>query len=273
MTLRLSRRAVLAGGSGALVAACGSGRADERHAPGELVDGSFASSAMEGVEVGWSISYPPGHEPGDRLPVVVTLHGRGEDHTAAFSRLRLDHVLAGVVAAGVRPFAVASVDGSDHGYWHRRSDGTDAGAMVVDEFVPMLRRRGLDTTRLGLHGWSMGGYGAMLLAGKDRLPVRAVAVASPALFTSAGSTPQGAFDSAADFDAHDVYAHPEWLDGVPLRLDCGRSDPFYEASRAFAGDLAHRPAGGFEAGAHTAAYWRAVAPAELRFLGRRFADG
>jgi dienelactone hydrolase len=142
--------------------------------------------------------------------------------------------------------------------------------MVVDEFVPLLRHRGLDTGRLGLHGWSMGGYGALLLAGKDHLPVRAVAVSSPALFTSAGATAAGAFDDAADFTAHDVLAHPEWLDAVPaIRIDCGESDPFHDATRSFVGRLARRPAGGFGPGRHDATYWRRVAPAQLRFLGRR----
>jgi S-formylglutathione hydrolase FrmB len=115
----------------------------------------------------------------------------------------------------------------------------------------------------------MGGYGALLLAGRHRLPVRALAVASPALFTSAGATPQGAFDSAADFADNDVHAHPGWLDGIPLRVDCGRSDPFHSATRHFVEQLAQAPAGGFGPGAHTPAYWRSVAPAELRFLGRR----
>jgi dienelactone hydrolase len=271
MTPGPSRRAMLlggvVGGAGALLAACGSA-GDGSSAAGTLLDGRFTSAAMKGAEVGWTIAYPPGHGPGDRLPVAVTLHGRGATHATAFSTLHLDQVLAAVVADGVHPFVVASVDGGDHGYWHRRADGTDPGAMVVDEFVPLLGRKGLDTGRLGLHGWSMGAYGALLLVGRDRLPVQALAVASPALFTSAGATPAGAFDSAADFESNDVLAHPEWLDGVPLRVDCGREDPFYAASHSFTSRLLQRPAGGFGQGAHTAAYWRSVAPAELRFLGR-----
>jgi hypothetical protein len=99
--------------------------------------------------------------------------------------------------------------------------------------------------------------------------VRAVAVASPALFSAAGNTPPGAFDDAEDFLRNDVYGYPELLDDVPLRIDCGRSDPFYVATRDFVGRLTAPPAGGFGAGAHDADYWRSVAPAELRFLGRR----
>jgi dienelactone hydrolase len=269
MSPTASRRALLLGATGALVTACASGRAAPPRSAGTHVDGSFSSASMKGADVGWTIVYPRGHQPGARLPVVVTLHGRGGTHATAFATLDLDTVLDQVVADGVRPFALASVDGGDHGYWHRRSDGTDPGAMVVDEFLPLLRHHGLDPGHLGLHGWSMGGYGALLLAGRDHLPVRAIAVASPALFTSAGATPQGAFDSAEDFARNDVYAHPEWLDGVPVRLDCGRSDPFHAATRRFADELSERPAGGFGPGAHTPAYWRSVAPAELAFLGRR----
>ena len=268
MTPHPSRRTLLLGGTAAALTACGFER-DGSTGAGKRVDGSFTSAAMKGAAVGWSVAYPSAHPPGERLPVVVSLHGRGASHATAFSSLHLDRVLERVVAEGVPPFAVASVDGGDHSYWHRRADGTDAGAMVADEFLPLLEKRGLDTGRVGLHGWSMGGYGALLLVGRDRIPVRALAVASPALFTTAGSTPQGAFDSAEDFADNDVFAHPEWLDGVPLRVDCGRSDPFYRSARAFAARLVERPAGGFGRGAHDSAYWRSVAPAELTFLGHR----
>ena len=270
MTPDPSRRAVLLGGSAALLAACAPSRAQSRpQGSGRREDGILASAAMKGAAIGWTIAYPPGHRPGDRLPVVLTLHGRGATHATAFSTLHLDRVLAEVVAGGVPPFAVASVDGGDHGYWHRRADGTDPGAMVADEFVPLLLDRGLDTGRLGLHGWSMGGYGALLLAGRAHIPVRAVAVASPALFTASGATPPGAFDDAEDFAAHDVFDHPEWLDGVPLRVDCGQSDQFFAATRAYVRRLARQPASSFGPGRHDAAYWQKVAPAELRFLGSK----
>ena len=122
---------------------------------------------------------------------LESLHGRGGSHSTSFSDLHLGDVVDDVVRAGAHPFAIASVDGGDHGYWHRRADGTDAGAMVVDDLVPMLRERGLRTTRLGLYGWSMGGYGALLLTGKHLLRPRAVAVSSPALFASAELTAAG----------------------------------------------------------------------------------
>jgi enterochelin esterase-like enzyme len=264
---QVGRRSLLLGGVGTLAAACAHGETSGTRAPDRFVSGAFRSRRA-GTRVGWSIAYPPGHGDGSRVPVVVTLHGRGGDHRTAFDQLHLDVALDGLRHDAT--FAIASVDGGDHSYWHRRADGTDAGAMVADELLPLLQGRGLRTERLGLHGWSMGGYGALLLAGKDHLPVRAVAVSSPALFTSAGATAAGAFDDAADFTAHDVLAHPEWLDAVPaIRIDCGESDPFHDATRSFAGRLGPGTVARFGPGRHDATYWRRVAPAQLRFLGRR----
>ena len=42
--------------------------------------GQFYSHARRRV-VGYTIAYPPGHRRGDRLPLVVMLHGFGGDHT------------------------------------------------------------------------------------------------------------------------------------------------------------------------------------------------
>jgi len=268
----LSRRTLLtATGAAAALSGCGAGSTAADRAgvpPKRFASGHFVSE-LAGGSVGWSIAYPPGHRVGDRLPVVVSLHGRGASHTTTFDVLHLGAALDKVVTdRHVPPFALASVDGGDHGYWHRRADGSDAGAMVAEEFVPLLAGEGLETGRLGLYGWSMGGYGALLLAGRRAVPVRAVAVASPALFEASGDTPPGAFDNADDYRRNDVFGEPARLSGIPLRIDCGRSDPFYAATRAFVARLRPRPEASFGPGAHDPTYWRRVAPAELGFLGR-----
>lgn len=260
--MSLSRRALLA------AAALGTASACARSASADMVSGAFTSAQMSGVRVGWTIARPRGRAM-TGLPVVVSLHARGGDHRSTFDELHLDEVLDDLTRTGVPPFAIASVDGGDHGYWHRRADGTDAGAMVAREFLPLLARRGLDVGRLGLFGWSMGGYGALLLTAERTVRPRAVAVSSPALFTSAGATAPGAFDDPADFAHHDVAAHPDRLNGVPLMVDCGRSDPFFAATRTYTARITPAPLTSFGAGGHDASYWRSVAPAQLRFLARR----
>jgi S-formylglutathione hydrolase FrmB len=147
--------------------------------------------------------------------------------------------------------------------------------MVVDEFLPMLARAGLRTEprdRIALMGYSMGGYGALLLAselGPDR--VAAVVAESPALWTSAGDAAAGAFDDAADFARHDVFARRRALAEIPIKIDCGLADPFYPAGKEFAAGLDPAPAGTFGRGDHDYGYWRTLAPSSLAFAGQALA--
>jgi S-formylglutathione hydrolase FrmB len=220
-----------------------------------------------GHDAAWRISFPPGHREGDTLPVAVVLHGRGGDERSAFDDLALDGYLADAVRGGAPPFALASVDGGDHSYWHRRAGGDDPQAMVVDEFLPLLAGQGLRTSRIGLFGWSMGGYGALLLA-ETLGPARIAAVAadSPALWTRFADSAAGAFDGETDFADHDVFAGRDRLAGIPVRIACGDRDPFYPAVREFVGDVPDLAGTDVSAGGHTDVFWRRTAPAQLRFL-------
>ncbi|HEY1135366.1 MAG TPA: alpha/beta hydrolase-fold protein [Nocardioides sp.] len=239
-------------------------------APGEVVSGDLVSVARRGRRAGWSLATPPGIDAAG-LPVVVVLHARGGDHTAAFSSagLGLDRFLAAAVADGMPPVALASIDGDD-AYWHARSNGDDPGAMVLDEFLPLLADRGLDVDRLGLLGWSMGGFGALRLAGLlGAGQVSAVAALSPALWHHYDDTPSGAFDDAADFEAVTVMGRQADLDGIPVRVDCGYGDPFCPAAEDYVDGFDERPAGDFERGDHDRGYWRRLAGPQLRFVGDR----
>ncbi len=137
--------------------------------------------------------------------------------------------------------------------------------MILDEVGPRLAGMGLRTSRLALMGWSMGGYGALLMARRHPELVVAVAASSPAMWRSFGASAPGAFDSASDFAAHRVLGTPP-APGVAYRIDCGDADPFSAVSRRAARDLRARECS-FGAGGHTAGYWRGVAPAQLAFVG------
>jgi S-formylglutathione hydrolase FrmB len=75
----------------------------------------------------------------------------------------------------------------------------------------------------------MGGYGALLAAEIQPGGFAAVAVASPAIWTSYaaqhGAVPD-AFDGPADDAAHDVLARTARLRRIPIRVDSGDADPF-----------------------------------------------
>ncbi len=233
--------------------------------PGKVVSGSFVSQHRLGAETGWSIIYPG--ERAERLPVMVVLHGLGGDHTSAITELGMDRFLPAAVAAGVPRFAIATVDGGTT-YWHPRPSGEDAGTMVLDEFLPGLAQRGLDTDRTAFQGWSMGGYGALRLAGiVGSRRVRACAALSAAVWTDASGASTSGFADAAEYERYTLFGHQSDLDGIPVRLDCGTDDPFYAADKAYLAGFHTPVTHTFQAGAHDAAYWTRMLPAQLAFVG------
>lgn len=140
--------------------------------------------------------------------------------------------------------------------------------MVVEEFLPLLRRHGLPVERIGLWGWSLGGYGALLLASRlGASRVAAVVTASPALWRSFAETEPDVFDDAADFSRNDVFTREGELAGIPLRIDVGDNDPFASAVEEFRSQLSPTPAGGVSSGFHDDAFWMRVIPPEIEFLG------
>jgi len=249
---------------------------------GPLVLGSFASKGMSpapahAVPVDFEISYPPGSKPGDPLPVAVLLHGLDESEATAFdSDMAFNLYQAQAVAHGVPPFAIATVYGADE-WWHPRADRTDAAALVVDEFLPLLAGRGLRAgagDKVALMGWSMGGYGALHLGGLlGPARVAAVAAMSPAIWPSYLETTVGAFDGQADFDRNGVFGRQASLADIPVRIDCGLQDGLCAFAKVYVEGFAHRPAGGWQPGEHLPGYWRSVAPAHMDFVGRALAAG
>jgi enterochelin esterase-like enzyme len=242
--------------------------------PGTVLSGSFVSEHRLGEETGWSLLLPPGVQGQGRVPLVVSLHALGWDHTTALSKdVGLAQFLAQAVDRGVPPFAIATVDGG-RSYWHHRPSGEDAEAMVVDELLPLLRREGAATDRIGLLGWSMGGYGALRLAtdlGPER--VAAVVAASPAVWSDARDARPDGFASEEEYAQYTVVGRQDALAGIPVRIDCGTGDPLYREVESYVdgfpddADLTST----FEPGAHAAAYWRRMLPAQLEFLGSALA--
>ena len=275
----LSRRAFLAGtaavaGAGAVgVAVVGPstvlhrvglrGSPDHRvpNAGGPIAEHQLDSTAMART-VTWAIATPPEGARG----VIVCLHGRHSDHRAAFDSIHLHDVAADLHY----PLAIVSVDGGPDSYWHPRSDGSNALAMVLDELLPSIDRAlGAELPRAVL-GWSMGGYGALLAAEQAPARFMAVAAASPALWRTAGESSPGAFDGPADFNRFNVFTGSDRLNGLAVRIDCGTSDGFIHTARLFAAQLPEGNLGSFTAGYHDAPYWRSIAPAQLTTIARTF---
>lgn len=237
-------------------------------APGLVEEGSFVSEARGGVETGWSLIRPPSVDDGP-LPLVVALHGLGADHTMlTLPEFGLDRYLAAYVNAGGTPFAIAAPDGGTS-YWHSHG-GEDSGAMVTDELLPRLEQRGYDTGTVGLMGWSMGGYGALRLAGLlGPSATSAVVAVSPALWTDPHKAPPTGFANAEEANEFTVVGHQEDLEGIPVRVDIGTGDPFYHFVQDYVSGFPDDAGvvSTFQPGGHTVGYWRRMMPAELEFLG------
>jgi enterochelin esterase-like enzyme len=244
--------------------------------PGPQYSGTFYSAARR-TTVGYTIGYPPGHGPGDRLPLIVALHGFGGNHLNALAGLSP----AGAVAlraggAALPPLALVTVDGGGS-YWNPHP-ADNPQAMLVDELIPRCQRQGLGAgqRKIGVLGISMGGYGALLLA--ERYPglVAAVAAISPAVWTSfaqAQSANAGAFASAADFAADNVITHAAALARVPVRVASGNDDPFHPGVQTLVRALPAAPGGVppelvFGPGCHTGPFFTAQEPPSLAFLAR-----
>lgn len=239
---------------------------------GPIAAGSFVSQHRLGTTTGWVLLRPPGTGRAP-LPLVVALHGLDWGLDGFLSDgIGLPQFLAAAAGDGVPPFAVVAAEGGSS-YWHPRPDGEDSGAMVVDELLPLMAARDdLVVDRIGLLGWSMGGYGALRLAGvlgAERVP--AVAVAGPAIWSDPADASRAGFDDEAEYAEFTVTGRQDDLDGIAVRVDCGTGDPFYRDVEDYVagfGDDADVTSS-FEPGAHDRDFWRRVLPDQLAFVGAR----
>lgn len=224
--------------------------------------GELSHGRLRGAD--WWISRPAAAS--GPVPVVLALHAAYNSAGQWRRKLALDRAHRD---AGAR-FALAAIDGGVHDYWHPRAVGRDPRALVLDRFLPLLEQEGLDVSRPGFLGWSMGGYGALLLA-TEVDHAGPVVASSPALWARYADSAPGAYDGASDFARWGVLGNPARiarLAGRQVRVDCGESDPFVpgvaELRRELPSAQVH-----LSPGAHDATYWKRVLPAQLAWLDAR----
>jgi enterochelin esterase-like enzyme len=151
-----------------------------------LLHGSIHSRAM-GRPMEYAAYVPRDLPEGQRVPLVLFLHGGGDDPNA-FDEVELGQALDAEVSAGrLPPFVLVLPDG-EFGFWENWYDGSFRYAdWVLDDLLPYVHgtlpvERCPD--RCVVMGVSMGGHGALRFALRRPETFDAVAAISAPIFST-----------------------------------------------------------------------------------------
>jgi enterochelin esterase-like enzyme len=156
MTRAALRVRVLGAALALLVGAC--------HRPyGRLQYGTLDSRAEQRA-VPYGLYTPPGWDGRTQVPLVVLLHGAGDDQTSADRKVVVEALDRAITQGELPPFLMVTPQGG-RSFWVNWSDGTHhMRDFLMNELVPSLRARyPLLPGPAGLHlvGVSMGAGGGM----------------------------------------------------------------------------------------------------------------
>jgi S-formylglutathione hydrolase FrmB len=210
---------------------------------------------------------------GRRRPLLVFLHGKGEDQNSNLD----DAMFAALARLGPQAPDVVFPYGGPDSYWHNRADGAWGGYVLREVIGQAIRRLHADPRRVAIGGISMGGFGALNLARLDPHRFCAVGGHSAALWVSGGESAAGAFDDAEDFSRNDVIAAARARDpyrGSAVWIDVGTVDPFRAADTGLAAELrrdGQRVQFHVWPGGHDGSYWNSHWDSYLGFYARALA--
>jgi putative tributyrin esterase len=242
---------------------------------------TFKSPALRG-RGDVTLFVPPESENAQNLPMVVLLHGvygshwnwalKGGAHRTAF-----EMITSGDIPPMVLVMPSDGLWGDGSGYVPHTT--TDYEAWIVEDVIdcvtsvlPQLS----DQSPVFISGLSMGGFGALHLAGK--YPERFAGISAHSAITHYDQfeifsrQPMSTYVLADETDKSILYWFQKHRDRLPpLRFDCGTSDLLIEHNRAFHQTLlAHGIAHQYEEfdGGHSWAYWAEHLRDSLRFFAR-----
>ncbi len=133
------------------------------HSPGGRLQYFEMASASEGQVLHYGVHAPPGWDGRTPLPLVVLLHGAGDDHTAADRPAVTARLDAAIEAGRLPPFLMVTPEGQ-RGLWMDWYDGTHRfRSWVLKDLVPAIRAKYPIDGSGGPHllGVSMGGGGGL----------------------------------------------------------------------------------------------------------------
>lgn len=249
---------------------------------------SLESNALE-RPMDVSVYLPPQWDGRTKLPLVVFLHGGGDDSRSLEERGATDVLDAMINAGQLEPFIMVAPEG-EMGFWSNWYDGTnDYEDWVMEDVIPWVQRTyPVSTAREDTHlmGVSMGGAGTLFMALNHLDRFASASVISAPIFTDEQAAEM--FDNffwRTIFRAERVFGPPteervatksvylrtqsaEDLRGLRLLIGYGRGDSelIRESSAAFhrhlgARGIPHRTL--VYDGEHSWNDWRRIFPATL----------
>jgi enterochelin esterase-like enzyme len=136
-------------------------------------------------ELAYAVYAPPGFDGTESLPLVVLLHGAGDDESC-FDEAGVGEHLDREISEGRVPRAVIAIPRGDLGFWENWADGSYRYRdWVIRGLVPEIEARyGTRPCPEGCHlvGISMGGHGALRFALLEPGRFRSVTVLSGPVF-------------------------------------------------------------------------------------------
>jgi putative tributyrin esterase len=263
-------------------------RHDINFASVELSDPAFELEGLRHLTVSSSalarrgdvtLFVPPQAHGLSNIPVYILMHGVYGSHWAWAMKAGAHRIAAQMIAEGHIPACVLAMPsdglwGKGSGYVPHRDH--DPERWIVDE-VPAIAALGCSAVGAGspvcISGLSMGGYGAMHLAGKYPERFRAVAAHSSIAHTHeldkfTQDDRSGCSQAAIDTDAYTalIAAGPAL---PPLRIDCGTEDALLPGNRILHDQLTQAGISHHYAeypGGHEWTYWAARLPETLAFF-------
>jgi S-formylglutathione hydrolase FrmB len=193
---------------------------------GRFLDEGAIDSRILGRRMAFATLAPPPPLGARRdLPVVLVLHGLGDDHLALDDFGIAARLHAAMASGALPPFCAIAPDG-ERGFWIDWHDGSRRyEACLLEEVLPAAEcALGLEVERARRHvvGVSMGGIGALH-----------VGLRHPELFASAASLSGAILDeAAAAVFSRDPFA--KWLVPLDRIFGDGTDREFLEAHNPFA---------------------------------------
>jgi S-formylglutathione hydrolase FrmB len=183
-----------------------------------LQHGTFRSGSLK-TEVGYNVCLPPQYnaQPQQRFPVIYYLHGY-EGNESSFLEYA-NYWKDAVKRFG--PVILVFVNGGENSFFCDSSDGAIPGeTIVVKELIPHIDQKFRTLTNAparSLHGYSMGGFGALKLAFKYPELFGSVVAYGPTL------------SDAADFKKHLGKVYAQMFGNDSKRF--AENDPFVLVER------------------------------------------